>query len=77
VRLVTICDVDGNIVGLSTFPEGGARISVPNLPLGHQEIEVDAPDIGDDMDESEVYRRLNGLISDYRVDMSRRQFVAR
>ena len=77
MKLVAICDLDGNVVSLMTFPEGGLRPSVPDLPPNHQEIEIDAPDISEDLEDSEVTRRLTELVRRSRVDVSRKEFVAR
>jgi hypothetical protein len=77
MRIIVVCDGDGAIMALMTRPEGGLRPSVPNLPLNHQEIEMDMPGISDDSDDAEIQTRLNDLITRHRVDVSRKEFVPR
>jgi hypothetical protein len=77
MRLNTIADADGNVVGISTAPDGGVRSSVPNLPPELREVEIDAPDITDEMEINEIFRRLRDLKSNYKVDHSARKFVQR
>jgi hypothetical protein len=50
MRLIAVCDSDGTIVTLMTVPQGGLHPSIPNLPSTHREVELDAPDISEDMD---------------------------
>ncbi len=50
---------------------------MPGFPLGHQEIEIDVPDITEATDDEELHRRLNELATGHRVDVQRKAFLAR
>jgi len=60
-----------------TSPAGGLRRSVPSLPFNQLEIEVDAPDISDDLDDAEINERLTDLATRHRVNTSTNSFIAR
>jgi hypothetical protein len=77
MRLVTVCDNDGSILAIMTSPEGGLRPSIPSLPFSQQEVEIDAPDITDDLDDAELNERLAELASRCRVDRSTNTFIER
>lgn len=61
MRLIIVCDADGAIVSTTTMPTGGLRLSMPTLPVGQREVELDAPDILENMDHHEIHRQLSDL----------------
>lgn len=77
MRLVMICDAEGNILSAVTSPEGGLRPSFGGLQPHHRQVEIDAPDIQEDLDDAEVRRRLKDLGTRYKVDSAGKKFVAR
>ncbi len=77
MRLIAVCEPDGTIVTLITMPQGGLRPSIPNLLSRQREVEVDAPDIKEDMDGQEIHRRLIELGKLFTVDFSKTEFVPR
>ncbi|MFP2961648.1 hypothetical protein ACLEPN_28550 [Myxococcus sp. 1LA] len=77
MKLITACDAEGNILSIITAPEGGLRPSVPGLPPYQRQVEIDAPDIADDLDDAEIHRRLRDLGNKYKVDSTGKKFVAR
>ncbi|WP_223638029.1 hypothetical protein [Corallococcus sp. EGB] len=77
MRVVMICDAEGNILGAVTSPEGGLRPAFAGLPPHQRQVEIDAPDIPEDLDDAEIRRRLKDLGTRYKVDSAGRKFVAR
>ena len=77
MKLIAICDIDGAIVSTATMPAGGLRPSVQNLPVGHREVELDAPDILEDADDHEVHRQLSDLKKRFYVDSEQNKLVLR
>ena len=58
MRLMVVCDAGGAVVSAATWPEGGLRLSSPDLAAGHREVEIDAPEIAETLDQQEIHRRL-------------------
>ncbi|NLS20746.1 hypothetical protein HGP16_30015 [Rhizobium sp. P40RR-XXII] len=77
MRLIIVCDADGAIVSTATMPAGGLRLSMPTLPVGQREVELDAPDILENMDHHEIHRQLSDLTKRFCVDLSQDKLVLR
>ncbi|HEV7649835.1 MAG TPA: hypothetical protein VGP26_16940 [Actinophytocola sp.] len=77
MRIITVCDYDGNVVALMSMPHDGFRPSLPGLPPGQQEVEIDVPDLTEDMNDEDRHSRLHELATRYRVDVGRKGFTAR
>lgn len=77
MKLVTACDAEGNILIIITVPEGGLRPSVPDLPPHQHWVEIDAPEIRDDLDDTEIHQRMRDLRAQFKVDPVGKRFVAR
>jgi hypothetical protein len=77
MRVIAVVDVDGSVVSLMTMPTDGIRPSLPDLPPGQSEVEIDMPDITDEMYTEELHPRLRELLTQHRVDVARNCFVPR
>jgi hypothetical protein len=77
MQLTVVCDVNGAVVSVATLPANGLRLSIPNLPLGQREIQIDAPDIPENADYQELHGRLSDLRKHYNVDAAQNKLVAR
>ncbi|WP_338865981.1 hypothetical protein [Myxococcus stipitatus] len=56
---------------------GGLRPSVPDLPPHQHWVEIDAPEIRDDLDDTEIHQRMRDLRAQFKVDPVGKRFVAR
>ena len=77
MRVITVVDGDGNVVALMSMRPDGLRPSLPGLPPGQREVDIDVPDITDGMENGERQRRLHELSTQYRVDIAQATFVSR
>lgn len=76
MRLIAVCDSDGAILTLMTMPLDGLRPSLLNLPPTQREVELDAPEISDELDNQEIHARLRDIGERFRVDLAQTSFVA-
>jgi hypothetical protein len=77
MRVIAVVDVEGSVVSLMTMPTDGIRPSLPGLSPGQSEVEIDVPDITDEMSAKELHSRLRELLTQHRVDVARNRFVSR
>ena len=63
MRLIAVCDSDGAIFTLMTMPLDGLRPSLLNLPPTQREVEFNAAQISDELDNQEIH-------ADYAISVS-------
>jgi hypothetical protein len=68
MRVVMICDLEGNISGLISAPRSGARPSVP-IPPGHQEVVLDIADLSDDSPDIDIEAKFAEVTERFKVDV--------
>jgi hypothetical protein len=76
MRVVTICDDRGKIEYLFTWPQDGIRLSVP-VPPGRHEIELDIPELSDDLEDGETAEKMRQIAQRYTMDLRNRTLTER
>jgi hypothetical protein len=75
VKIVVLCNSEGEIKSLASMPDEGAPVSFPNPNPREQQIVIEAQDIAEDMPDSEVLARLLEIRDRQRVDITEYRFV--
>jgi hypothetical protein len=77
MKIVALCNSEGEITSLASMPDGGSPVSFQNPDPRQQEIVIEAPDITADMSATEVLDRLHEIRNRRRVDITKKTFVAK
>jgi hypothetical protein len=77
MKIVVLCNSEGEITSLASMPDGGPPVSFQNPDPREQEIVIEAPDITEDMSATEVLDRLHEIRDRRRVDIKKNAFVAK
>jgi len=75
MKIVVLCNSDGEITSLASMPDGGPPVSFPDRDPREQEIVIDAPDITEGMPHSDVIARLLEIRDRHRVRITEYKFV--
>lgn len=75
MKIVALCNSDGVIKSLASVPSGAPSVSFPNPQPWEQEIVVEAPDIAEDIPNSEIFDRLLEIRDRHLVDLTEYKFV--
>jgi hypothetical protein len=75
MKIVVLCNSEGEITSLASMPEGGPPVSFQSQDPMEQEIVVEVQDITEDMPGSEVVARLHEIRDHQRIDITKNTFV--
>jgi hypothetical protein len=75
MKIVVLCNSEGEITSLASMPDGGPPVSFQNRDPRKQEIVIEVQDITEDMPGSEVLARLHEIRDRQRVDITKYTFV--
>jgi hypothetical protein len=75
MKIVVLCNSEGEITSLASMPHGGLPVSLQNTDPRVREIVIEAPDITEDMPGSKVLARLHEIRDSHRVDITKNTFV--
>jgi hypothetical protein len=75
MKVIALCNSDGEIASLASMRDGGPPVSFPNSDPRQQQIVIEAEGLTEEMSSSEVITRLIEIRDRQRVKISERKFV--
>ena len=75
MKIVVLCNSEGEITSLASMPDGAPPVSFQNPDPRQREIVIEVPDITEGMPGSEVIARLHEFRDRHRVSFANYKFV--